>query len=129
MPLLGKDAIMDIAEQGFKTRDVPVPEWGKGVEVRVRELSTDQFQRVGLDMSGATGQAQVNKALDVTYDVVVWCVIDEDGEPVFEEGAQATLRERGKRASFYAGLTRIANAVYDLSGLGAEEENGDESPN
>ena len=128
MPLLGKDAILDIAEQGFKTKVVPVPEWGKGVEVRIREMSTEQFQQFGLNMSSATGQAQVTRALDATYDVVVQCVVDEDNEQVFSEGDQATLRERGKRASFYAGLSRIANEVYDLSGLSTEEEEG-EGPN
>jgi hypothetical protein len=129
MPLLGKAAIFDIAEQGFKMDVVAVPEWGAGIEVRVRELSAEEFQKVGLDMSGAEGEAQVNKALDYTYDVVVWCLVDDKGEPVFENGAQTTLRERGKRASFYAGLARIANAVYDLSGLTTDEEEEDEDPN
>ena len=128
MPL-DKAAIFDIAEQGFKTDAVSVPEWGKGVEVRVRELSADQFQQVGLDMSGSEGSAAVNKALDYTYDVVVWCVVDANGERVFEDKDKAELKKRGKRASFYAGLARIANAVYDLSGLTSDEEEEDEDPN
>jgi hypothetical protein len=129
MPLLDKAAIFDIAEQGFKMTAVAVPEWGVGVEVRVRELSAEEFQRVGLDMSGAEGQAQVSRALDYTYDVVVWCVVDDKGQRVFEDGDKKALREKGKRASFYAGLARIANAVYDLSGLTSDEEEEDESPN
>jgi len=132
MPLLDKAAIFDIAEQGFKMAVVAVPEWGKGVEVRVRELSAEEFQRVGLDMNQAEGREAVSQALDYTYDVVVWCCVDDKGEPVFENKDKATLRKRGKRASFYAGLASIANAVYDLSGLtGDEDEEGEEqeSPN
>ena len=130
MPLLGKEAIFDIAEQGFKMDVIAVPEWGKGVEVRVRELSAEEFQRVGLDMNQAEGQAAVSRALDYTYDVVVWCCVDESGAQVFENKDKADLRKKGKRASFYAGLARIANAVYDLSGLTSnEEEEEAESPN
>jgi len=126
MPL-DKAAIFDIAEQGFRTRVVPVPEWGKGVTVRIRELSAEQFQKVGMDMGSTEGRAQVSRALDITYDVVVWCVVDDEGKPVFAEGDQKALKERGKTGSFYSGLASVANAVYDLSGLGKEDE--DESPN
>ena len=129
MPLLDKLAILDIAERGFKTREVPVPEWGAGITVKIRELSTEQFQKLGLDMGGAAESMRVSKALDYTYDVVVWSVLGPDGKPMFEEGDQKTLREKGKAASFYAGLSHIANEVYDLSGLTTEEEESDEGPN
>jgi len=129
MPLLDKSAILDIAERGFKTREVLVPEWGKGITVRIRELSTEQFQKLGLDMGGAAESVRVSKALDYTYDVVVWSVIDEGGELAFSPGDQKILREKGKAASFYAGLSRIANEVYDLSELTGEDEEEDEGPN
>jgi len=129
MPLLDKGAIFDIAEQGFKMTVVPVPEWGAGYEVRVRELSAEEFQKVGLDMSGSEGQAQVTRALDFTYDVVAWCVVDDKGQRVFEDADRKALREKGKRASFYAGLARIANAVYELSGLTSGEGEEEEAPN
>ena len=127
MPLLNRAAILDIAERGFKTQEVPVPEWGTGITVKIRELSTEQFQKLGLDMGAAADSARVSKALDYTYDVVVWATLGTDGEPLFAEGDQKVLREKGKTASFYAGLTRIANEVYDLSGLTGKDE--DESPN
>jgi hypothetical protein len=127
MPLLDKGAIFDIAEQGFKMEVVTVPEWGKGYEVRVRELSAEEFQQVGLDMSAREGAAAVNRALDYNYDVVVWCVVDDKGQRVFQDGDKEALREKGKRASFYAGLARIANAVLELSGLTSDEE--EEAPN
>ena len=62
-------------------------------------------------------------------DVVVWCVVDDKGVRVFDDKDKADLRKRGRRASFYAGLARIANEVYDLSGLTMEEGEEQEVPN
>jgi len=122
MPLLDKLAIFDIAEQGFKAKEIPVPGWGTGVTVRVRELSEAQFRQVGGEMGGQEGTAAVTRAMDYVYDVAVWCIIDENGERVFADADLPELRKKAKTASFYQGLSVIANAVFALSGLTTEEE-------
>lgn len=123
MALLNKDAIFDIAAQGFKTRDVAVPEWGRGMTVRVRELSEAEFRKVGGEMGATEGAGQVERAMDYTYDVVAWCAQDDNGEPLFEPADVPKLKQAAKTATFYNGLMRLANAVFDLSGL---VETGDE---
>lgn len=130
MSLLDKAAIFDIAEQGFKMAEVPVPEWGAGVSVRVRELSEPEFRQVGGEMGGKEGTAAVTRAMDYVYDVAVWCVVDEEGQPVFEKKDRAELRKRAKTATFYQGLAVISNAVFELSGLTSDdEEEEDEEKN
>ena len=127
---MDKSAFLAIAERGFKTATVAVPEWSTATEepitVKVRELSADEFKKVGQEMGGREGQEAVNRAMDYVYDVVVWCTLGDDDEQVFSEGDQAELKKAAKTSTFYQGLARIANEVFSLSGLGEEEE---ESPN
>ena len=131
MPLLNKDAIFDIAEQGFKTAEIPVPSWG-GVTARVRELSEAQFRKVSSEMGGLSGQgaAATERAMEYFYDVPVWCLIDESGNRVFEDKEKVELKKRSKTSTFYQGLVEISNAVLELSGLTeTEEEDKDDAKN
>jgi len=121
MPLLNKAAILDIAEQGFNMTEVAVPEWGKGVSVKARELSASEFQKVNGEMGAREGKAAIEQALDYVYDVAVWCILNEDGSQMFEQGDQKVLRQKARTSTFYQGLVRIMNAVLELSGMITEQ--------
>ena len=123
MPLLDRGAILDIAEQGYKTTAVDVPEWGTNLQVRVRELSAEEYQQVSGEMMDQEGAEATVRAMRYIYDVVVWCAIDDEGAPLFDEpGDKAQLIERGKTSTFYQGLGRVANAALALSGLTTEDD-------
>ena len=126
---LNKDAIWDIAAQDFKRKDVKVPQWGN-VTVQVRELSAAELEQVSVAMAGASldSAADLHKAMDYIYDVVIWCLEDGNKQPVFVKADKPELRKKAKTATFLNGLQVISSAAMEMSGLGGDDEE-DAGPN
>jgi hypothetical protein len=95
----------------LQTRDVPVPEWG-GV-VRVRGLSgaeRDAFQASSVVMlpNGKVGQDFGN----MTAKLVARAIVDEDGNPLFNELDIGRLGQKSAVA-----LARVNDVAAELSGI------------
>lgn len=114
---LTRDRIL--AVQDFATEVVDVPEWGG--QVLVRELSASEVEKIGFDMATPDGGVDARKARGVMQQVVVWAVIDENNESVFNKN---DVKELGQKS--YPAIQRIASAIMRLSGLTAEEEEAED---
>lgn len=102
----------------YTTERVSVPEWRpKGQKgdayVNVRGLTASQraeFETVGAQVSQSN--RGYDKIAEFALKAVVWCVVDEDGNRVFQAGDVKALGEKSS-----APITRIYETVLRLSGL------------
>ena len=86
----------------FTFADVDVPEWGGTVRIR--------------SMSGAQ-RATLRKALEAGTEtgdemVCVMCIVDEDGNRIFNSSQIEALRKKNTNA-----ITRIAMRALEISGM------------
>ena len=125
MSFLSRDAILGADD--FEYESVNLPEWGG--EVRVRAMTAQQRARWEGQMAEIH---QSNKGFEkfgqAAIQIVVWCVVDEDGKPVFTDKDVAAL---GRKSS--APISRIREVVMRLSKMGpddveAAEEDFTETP-
>ena len=121
-----------LERQEYKTGSVVVPEWramsddpDQDPTVYFRELSAAEVEAVGVGMTNAQGAADLSKAPSYVYRTVVWCIQDEDGESLLSEKDIPALK--AQPGHFYMGVQRVANAIFELSGLSVEES--EELPN
>lgn len=113
MGFLGRDAILGATD--FEYTEVDVPEWG-GV-VRVRPLTARERSQIEGQMTQiAQSKKGYDKLGETALKMVVWCVVDENGDRVLEEKDVVAL---GKKSA--APILRIRNAVMKVSQMGAED--------
>ena len=105
MTLLSRQQILE--REDITTVDVDVPEWGG--TVRVKAMTGAQRDR--LEKLSTTKEGRPNKD-GFFARIVAWCVVDEDGERVFDEKDVAEL---GKKSS--AALMRVAAVAQKLSAI------------
>ncbi|WP_284459685.1 hypothetical protein [Cupriavidus campinensis] len=119
MAILSKAAILGAAD--LKTEDVEVPEWGGSVRVAVMSgLARDNW-------ISRQGDGKVPYSV-FTARVLVSTVVDEDGQPVFDEADIETLRGKNQAA-----MDRVLAVALRLNGLAASaveeaEKNSDAAP-
>lgn len=106
MTLLSREAIL---KAKLKTKTVPVPEWGG--DVKIREMTAAEMQAQGMEFIGPNGQPDVRRAKDVYARLVVKCVINEAGEPIFTEADVPELSKKGGSA-----LKLLGDEIQALSG-------------
>ncbi|URF02969.1 phage tail assembly chaperone [Cupriavidus campinensis] len=105
MTILSKAAILAAAD--LKTEDVEVPEWGGSVRVAVMSgLARDNW-------ISRQGDGKVPYSV-FTARVLVSTVVDEDGQPVFDEADIETLRGKNQAA-----MDRVLAVALRLNGLAA----------
>lgn len=113
MALLSRDQILDAKD--LDTKDVPVPEWGG--TVRVRMLSgeeRDEFEASMIEMK-KDGSVKRNVA-NVRARLVAAVVINEDGENIFN---RADIRMLGRKSA--AALDRVATAAQELNAFSDDD--------
>jgi len=127
---LSRDQILT-TQEGIRTQEVPVPEWG-GV-VLVRELTAIQAAELGLFAVSDDGRismdgdkldrdsVSVTELVAMFPRVVAACVVDEDLNAVLSID---DVRAMGARSS--APIQRIAEIALNISGL-SDTETDDES--
>ena len=100
--------------------DLEVPEWGG--TIIVREMTTTEVENYSMSLAGRDGSMDHRKMGGMRAKVVAWCVVGEDGEPIFEEGDIKALQMKSNRV-----VGRIFDKILELSGLSEEkgEEDGD----
>ena len=93
---LDRDAILDFDD--IETHVVPVPEWGEKAAVRLKVLSAaerDEFEASTVSMKG--GKQKPNLA-NLRARLVARCMVDADGNRIFQSGDVARLGRKSSKA-------------------------------
>ena len=109
---LTREAILE--SKDIKTEEVAVPEWGG--EVLVRGLTGRERDEFESAIMQRRGKHLVPDVFNVRARLVTWCVIDEDGNHLFEPGDITTLGEKNGAA-----INRIFEVASKLSGMTDED--------
>jgi hypothetical protein len=104
MGLLTRDAIL--AASDLPTREVAVPEWGGSVRVRTLPI---------VDREAFEMQKFLSKGLHSTVNLVIACVVDEEGRRLFGPDDVATLEAKGSAA-----IMRVFAVAFELNGFGID---------
>lgn len=101
-----------LAAKDLKREEVPVPEWGEGAVVLVKQLSAMERMAFFSSTGKEENKDQHGISLALTH-----FIVNEDGSRLFEENEAAVLA--GKSLDV---LVRIFDAVKKLNGMEATEE-------
>lgn len=113
MALLGREAILEAKD--MKTKDIPVPEWGG--DVRIRMLSgreRDDFEASMVDMR--KDGSQVRNIANLRARLVSLCAVNEAGERLFSPPDIKLLGEKSAAA-----LQRVFNACQELNAVSDDD--------
>ena len=109
MALLNRNQILEA--QDIKTEIVEVPEWGGEVTVKLLSgTERDQFESSVIDDKGKFKKDNIRAKL------VLKCVVDEQGKPLF---APADLEALGAKSS--VALDRVFAAAQRINRIGKED--------
>lgn len=114
MALLGRNQILDAKD--LLTEDVPVPEWGG--DVRIRMLTgeeRDAYEASMVDMK-KDGTAKTNRE-NVRARLLILCIVNEQGEQMFNKADIKMLGRKSAKA-----MERIINKCNELNGISEEDE-------
>lgn len=116
---LTREQILAVDDTQF--RNVPVPEWGEGAEVRVRGLTAKErddyeAEMFSIDERRKKGERVRANFVNARAKLVQLSVVNEDGERKFSETDIAKL---GKKNA--AVMTRIFAVAQELSGMSDED--------
>lgn len=109
MALLGRNQILDAKD--LLTEDVPVPEWGG--EVRVRMLTGEERDAYEASMVELKkdGSAKANRD-NVRARLLILCIVNEQGEQMFNRADIKLLGRKSAKA-----LERVIEKVNELNGI------------
>lgn len=108
MALLSRDQILSADDMTF--RDVPVPEWGGDVRIRMLSASErDAFEASTVEIK--RGQQKMN-VQNIRARFLALCIINEAGELQF---TAADIPLLGKKSS--AALQRVWNVAQELNAV------------
>lgn len=113
MALLGRNQILDAKD--LQTEDVPVPEWGG--EVRIRMLTgeeRDAFEASMVELK-KDGSAKANRE-NVRARLLVLCIVNENGEQMFNRADIKLLGRKSAKA-----LERVINRANELNGISEKD--------
>lgn len=105
---LGRDAIL--AAQDIPVREIFVSEWDSFV--RVRALNGAERDAYEAEIYTGEGKNRRLNPRNVRAKLIVRCVVDERGEPLFTPG---DVEELGKKNA--AALEKLFDVARELSGL------------
>lgn len=113
MALLGRNQILDAKD--LQTEDVPVPEWGG--EVRIRMLTGEERDAYEASMVELKkdGSAKANRE-NVRARLLVLCIVNEQGEQMFNRADIKLLGRKSAKA-----LERVINKVNEMNGISEQD--------
>lgn len=112
MVRLTRDQILEAKD--IETEEVECPEWGGSV--LVRGLTGQERDQWEASMQERRGKLFVPNLENIRAKLVVWSVVDEDGQRLFNLG---DVDELGKKSA--APIDRIYDAAAKLSGISDED--------
>lgn len=104
---LTKDQILNSSTK-LKTKEVPVPEWGEGASVLVRELSGDERDKYDQQVFRKEGDFEGLRAA-----LVAMSLCEKDGSSMGFTDAE--IQQLGSKSG--AAIDRLFEAAKDLSGM------------
>lgn len=113
LKLLSRAEILQAPD--IQTETVDVPEWGGSV--LVRGLSGDQRDAYEESLMTGKGQARDVKTRGMRVKLVVRCIVDEAGVPLFTEADVEALTNKSS-----APLQRLFTVAQRLCGFGDKAE-------
>lgn len=115
---LSRESILSAPD--VKVEDLEVPEWGG--TIMVREMTTAEVENYSMSLANNDGSMNHRKLGGMRAKIVSWCVIDEEGEPVFKSSDVEALQRKSNRV-----VSLVFDKVLEMSGLldDEEEEEGD----
>lgn len=117
MSFLGRDAILGADD--FEYEVVNIPSWGG--KVRVRPLNAKQRSQIEGQMAHiAQAKKGYEKLGDAALRMVVWCVVDEQGQPIFTEQDVSALAKKSSKP-----ILHLRDVITRISGM--EKESVDEA--
>jgi hypothetical protein len=113
MALLGRNQILDAKD--LQTEDVPVPEWGG--EVRIRMLTGEERDAYEASMVELKkdGSAKANRE-NVRARLLILCIVNEAGEQMFNRADIKLLGRKSAKA-----LERVINKVNEMNGISEKD--------
>jgi hypothetical protein len=113
MALLGRNAILEADD--LKTEDIPVPEWGG--EVRIRMLTGEERDAYEASMVELKkdGSAKANRD-NVRARLLILCIVNEQGEQMFNKADIKLLGRKSAKA-----LERVINKVNEMNGISEKD--------
>lgn len=105
-----------LAAQDFRSKKLEIPEWGDGLFVRELDavMVLQLFGKASPDISQDDATVM---GLERLAQVACVCVVDAEGERIFEDDDQEALKAKPTRI-----LKLIFEAAIELSDLGAEAQ-------
>lgn len=103
-----------LKSQDIRTEEVEVPEWGGSVLVRgLTGAQRDEFEASNLEKRGKN---YVPNIANIRAKLVSWCVVDDNGIPLF---TRDDIEELGKKSG--SALSRVYEVAARLSGLSDDD--------
>ena len=117
---LSKDQIL--ASDDREVRSVDVPEWGG--EIRLRAMSGTDRNAYDQSLITVNGDQVTPNLVNIHAKLLARCIVDDDGELMFEPGGQDLLALGAKSAGVLARLVRLAEEMNGLGQRAADEAKG-----
>jgi hypothetical protein len=111
---LGRDEILDFDD--IKTHVVPVPEWGANAAVRLKVLTGAERDAFEASTVVNRGGKQKPNIANLRARLVARCIVDEDGNRIFQSGDVARL---GNKSS--AALDRLFAKCQEINGFSEKD--------
>lgn len=111
---LGRDDILDYDD--IKTHVVPVPEWGAKAAVRLKVLSAAERDAFEASTVSTKGGKQKPNLANLRARLVARCMVDGNGNRVFQSGDVARL---GNKSS--AALDRLFAKCQEINGFSEKD--------
>ncbi len=109
MPALNRNQIL--AAQDIKTQTVSVPEWGG--DVIVKTMSGTERDAFEMSILQERGDDEKKNVANYRSRLLVKCLVDDNGNPVFSD---ADIAELGAKSA--VAMDRILTVAQRLNGLG-----------
>ncbi|MBK8916377.1 MAG: hypothetical protein IPM64_17570 [Phycisphaerales bacterium] len=101
-----------LAAQDLKTEEIPVPEWGEGATITIRELTAGQRDECGNAFAEFKDAGQVAQAKAFRDRLLAYTLVDDNGDPMFALGELGLLMAKNGSV-----IDRIAEASLKLNKL------------
>lgn len=111
MKILGRDEILRADDLDY--RDVPVPEWGEDVGVRIRAGTgeeRDAFDQAAMEGNGDDRKVNVKR---LRVKLLARSIVDESGNLLFSEADLEALDKKNARVSWR--LFKIAQSLWGIT--------------
>ena len=77
----------------LKRQEVPLPEFGDGVSVYVRQLTAKEWSEFRMSMLNSKFEKDKDKLGELKERYIIFCMVDEAGQPIFSLDDLETVKQ------------------------------------